>query len=207
MGACCRWPTHCELCCTLMKRWFPRERRSARLAQTRYPWTSCDLLQPVRTLAGGFRRASEGRVHGARRRRLRATCSSSRVTLGPSRRRRRSADSLPDTANGEVYLVRSQLRTQMHGRPQSRRATPAAVGLGLDTRQARGCSFIYALGKELEDLGDLPDKIHVFLATGARLHGEAQEYQVAADADAPRPGIRATLQRGVAREGATLHAD
>ena len=83
-----------------------------------------------------------------------------------------------DTPNGEVYLVRSQLRTQTpdHNHVEQLRRR---LALGSIHGKSR-VQLHYALGKELEDLGDLPAAFEAF-ATGARLHREAQEYQVAAD--------------------------
>ena len=80
--------------------------------------------------------------------------------------------------NGEVYLVRSQLRSQVPERnhvPQLREQLARSAISGESRVQVH-----YALGKELEDLGDFLSAFENFTA-GARQHRAGSTYAVASD--------------------------
>jgi tetratricopeptide (TPR) repeat protein len=82
------------------------------------------------------------------------------------------------TVNGEVYLTRSHLRAQTPERNHVAQLRQR-IGLGDLHGEAR-VQLHYALGKELEDLGDFHGAFEAF-ADGARQHRELRRYDVADD--------------------------
>jgi hypothetical protein len=123
------------------------------------------------------------------------------------------------TADGEVYLVRSQLRTQTIERNHVEQLRNR---LGRDDIPGETRTQLqYALGKELEDLGEFDTAFEAF-AAGARLRRESLGYEVASDVaqmdrlqsvydrDWVRQAARSTLAErpvfvvGMPRSGTTL---
>lgn len=102
------------------------------------------------------------------------------------------------TPNGELYLIRSQLRTQT---PERNHVSHLR---GLLERSIHGEARVqlqYALGKELEDLDDYAAAYEA-IATGARLHREARLYEVKDDItqlDRIRAVYDAEWQQGAGR--------